>query len=124
MLVNIGFVALGAVFGVLARFLLSRWMKKRWPMEFPLATLLINWSGSFLLGVLVGSGAGSHWQLLIGTGFMGSYTTFSTFKLENMELHLKRKYKMLIGYLCLSYVVGMALAGVGLWLGHGIGVVR
>lgn len=124
MLVNIGLVALGALFGVLARFLLSRWMKKRWPMDFPLATLLINWSGSFLLGVLVGSGAGSHWQLLIGTGFMGSYTTFSTFKLENMELHLKQKHKILIGYLCLSYAGGIVLAGVGLWLGHGIGVVR
>ncbi len=124
MLVNIGFVALGAVFGVLARFLLSRWMKKRWPMDFPLATLLINLSGSFLLGMLVGSGAGSHWQLLIGTGFMGSYTTFSTFKLENIELHLKQQHKVLIGYLCLSYVCGIVLAGVGLWLGHEMSAIR
>ncbi len=124
MLVNIGFVALGAVFGVLARFLFSRWMKKRWPMDFPLATLLINLSGSFLLGMLVGSGAGSHWQLLIGTGFMGSYTTFSTFKLENIELHLKQQHKVLIGYVCLSYVGGIVLAGVGLWLGHEMSAIR
>ncbi|WPP42546.1 fluoride efflux transporter CrcB [Paenibacillus hunanensis] len=124
MLVNIGFVALGAVFGVLARFLFSRWMKKRWPMDFPLATLLINLSGSFLLGMLVGSGAGSQWQLLIGTGFMGSYTTFSTFKLENIELHLKQQHKVLIGYLCLSYAGGIVLAGVGLWLGHEMSAIR
>ncbi len=120
MLTNIGWVALGAIFGVLARFLLSRWMKKRWPMDFPLSTLIINLTGSFLLGLLVGSGASSQWQLLLGTGFMGSYTTFSTFKLENMELHLKQRYKVLISYLCLSYVAGIVLAGVGLWLGHQI----
>ncbi|WP_322904589.1 fluoride efflux transporter CrcB [Paenibacillus campi] len=118
MLINIALVALGAIFGVLARFLLSRWMKKRWPMPFPLATLLINWSGSLLLGVLVGSGASSHWQLLIGTGFMGSYTTFSTFKLENMELYVKQQHTLLISYLCFSYIGGIALAGAGLWLGH------
>jgi len=120
MLINIGWVALGAIFGVLARFLLSRWMKKKWPMDFPLSTLIINLTGSFLLGLLVGSGASSQWQLLLGTGFMGSYTTFSTFKLENMELHLKQQHKVLIGYLCLSYVAGILLAGVGLWLGHQI----
>ncbi|MEW4370899.1 fluoride efflux transporter CrcB [Paenibacillus kandeliae] len=118
MLINILLVAVGAIFGVLARFLFSSWMKKRWQMEFPLGTFLINLSGSFLLGLLIGSGADHHMQLLIGTGFMGSFTTFSTFKLENMELRLKEKYPTLIWYLGLSYILGIGLAGVGMWLGH------
>ena len=118
MFINILLVAIGAIFGVLARFLFSSWMKKRWQMEFPLGTFLINLSGSFLLGLLIGSGADRHMQLLIGTGFMGSFTTFSTFKLENMELRLKGKYPTLIWYLGLSYILGIGLAGVGMWLGH------
>lgn len=121
MLFDIGWVALGAIFGVLARFLFSSWMKKRWSMEFPLGTFLINLTGSFLLGLLAGSGADRHLQLLIGTGFMGSFTTFSTFKVENMELRLEEKYTTLICYLGLSYILGIGLAGIGLWLGHRIG---
>ncbi|WP_411343465.1 fluoride efflux transporter CrcB [Paenibacillus sp. WLX1005] len=118
MLINIGLVALGAIFGVLARFLFSNWMKKIWSKEFPLGTFLINLLGSFLLGLLIASGANNHMQLLIGTGFMGSFTTFSTFKLENMELRLKEKHNTLICYLGLSYIFGIGLSGVGIWLGH------
>lgn len=118
MFINILLVAGGAILGVLARLLLSNWMKRRWPMDFPLATFLINSAGSFLLGLLVGSGATQHIQLLIGTGFMGSFTTFSTFKLENIELHLQQKHATLFSYLSLSYICGIVLAGLGLLLGH------
>lgn len=118
MFVNIVLVACGAVLGVLTRLLLSNWIKRKWPMDFPLATFLINLTGSFLLGLLVGSGADSHMQLLIGTGFMGSYTTFSTFKLESIELHLKKKHTTLFSYLGLSYACGILLAGLGILLGH------
>ncbi|WP_017813457.1 MULTISPECIES: fluoride efflux transporter CrcB [Paenibacillus] len=118
MFINILLVAAGAVFGVLSRLLLSNWIKRKWPMDFPLATFLINSSGSLLLGLLVGSGADNHIQLLIGTGFMGSYTTFSTFKLENIELHLKQKHTTLFSYLGLSYICGILLAGLGILLGH------
>jgi len=93
-------------------------MKTKWPMQFPLATLCINVSGSFLLGLLFASGLNSHFQLLIGTGFMGSYTTFSTFKLENIELHLKRKYRLFWSYIGASYILGIGCAGLGLWVGN------
>lgn len=118
MLINILLVSVGAIFGVLARLLLSNWMKTKWPMQFPLATLCINISGSFLLGLLFASGLNSHFQLLIGTGFMGSYTTFSTFKLENIELHLKKKYRIFWSYMGASYILGIGFAALGLWIGN------
>lgn len=63
---------------------------KRNKTSFPIATFLINITGAFLLGYIIGSGVTTGWQLLLGTGFMGAFTTFSTFKLESVQL-LNRK---------------------------------
>lgn len=118
MLFNMVMVAIGAVFGVLARLLLSNAIKRKWQTEFPFATLVLNLSGSFLLGLLFASGLNSHLQLLIGTGFIGTYTTFSTFKLENIELHLKQKYRLFWSYIGASYILGIGCAGLGWWVGN------
>ena len=58
--------------------------------QFPIATFLINITGAFLLGYIIGNGVTTGWQLLLGTGFMGAFTTFSTLKLESVQL-LNRK---------------------------------
>lgn len=62
-----------------------------WKREFPLATFLINVSGSFVLGFFVAWGAERTaidplWRLLVTTGFLGAYTTFSTFEMETYAL--------------------------------------
>lgn len=118
MLINMLLVSIGAVFGVLIRLLLSNRIKKKWQTQFPIATLLINISGSFLLGLLFASGLNSHFQLLIGTGFISTYTTFSTFKLENIELHLNKNYRVFWSYMGASYVLGIGCAALGLWVGN------
>jgi CrcB protein len=76
--------------GALARFLLDALIKRRWTSTFPWATVIINVTGSLLLGVLAGlvlfHGQSSTWQTVIGTGFCGGYTTFSTASFETVRL--------------------------------------
>ncbi|WP_018665112.1 fluoride efflux transporter CrcB [Heyndrickxia acidiproducens] len=110
-------IAFGAFFGAIFRFALSKFIKRIYPVRLPVATLLINVLGSFLLGVMIGIGAGSSWRLLLGTGFMGAFTTFSTFNLENIQLHAERQWKMLFTYLGLSYGFGIGMAFIGIVLG-------
>lgn len=106
--------------GALARFLLDASIKQRWRSPFPLATVVINVTGSLLLGVLAGivlfHGASSMWQTVVGTGFCGGYTTFSTASFETVRLvqQDRRALAMLnaIGSLALSVgacAVGLAV---------------
>lgn len=107
---------LGA-FGAGLRYALSRLVQRRWRSAFPLATLLINMSGSLALGMLYGL---MHSQrisyeiwLLFGTGLLGAFTTFSTFGVEAVALIERKQY----GY-ALFYVFGSALIGLAAaWLG-------
>jgi CrcB protein len=114
MLWNSALVAIGGFFGAIARFGVSNWIKRNYPSSFPLATLLVNLVGSFLLGYMVGKGWDASWNLLFGTGFMGAFTTFSTFMLENITLHLNKQWKWLILYLGVSYTFGILLAFLGM----------
>jgi len=76
--------------GAVTRFLLDAWTKQRWQSPFPLATVFINITGSLILGVLAGvvlfDGQPSAWQTVLGTGFCGGYTTFSTASFETVRL--------------------------------------
>jgi fluoride exporter len=83
-------VALASAIGAPARYLLDRFIARRGRGAFPWGTFAINVSGSFVLGLLVGLGA--HHGLskttiaVLGTGFCGAYTTFSTFSVETIRL--------------------------------------
>ncbi|HEX7065841.1 MAG TPA: fluoride efflux transporter CrcB [Bacillales bacterium] len=116
-MLNSVLVLIGGFFGAVSRFGVSQWMNPRFSSAFPVATLAVNLSGAFLLGLLVGSGIGEMWLRLLGTGFMGAFTTFSTFKLENIELLAEKKWKLLIGYLAASYIGGVFLAFIGMTIG-------
>ncbi|MFO7270656.1 fluoride efflux transporter CrcB [Sphaerobacter thermophilus] len=84
-------VALGGAFGAVARFGVSEWAAARWGTHFPYGTLVVNLSGSFLLGLILTLAAErvalpGEVRLLTTTGFMGAYTTFSTFSWETARL--------------------------------------
>ena len=102
-------VALVAAFGAagaLARYGIASAVGER---SFPIGTLAINVAGSFLLGLLIGSGASSTVRIALGVGFLGAFTTFSTFAVEADGL--ERSSAVL--YVALSVGLGIAAAALG-----------
>ena len=83
-------VAAAGACGAPLRYVVDTKVSDRFNAVFPYGTLVVNVTGSFLLGVVTGlvldHGLGSSEQLVIGTGFLGAYTTFSTFTLESLSL--------------------------------------
>ena len=81
---------LAGALGAVTRFGLDFAIKQRWRSPFPWATVIINVSGSLLLGVLAGivlfDGGSPAWQTVLGTGFCGGFTTFSTASFETVRL--------------------------------------
>lgn len=108
------FIALSLAGGVGAvlRLVLDGAIKARTRTAFPLGTLLINVSGSFVLGVVTQLALGGilddAWRLVIGTGLCGGFTTFSTASFEAVRLVQQRRY-----VLASVNAVGMLVAAVG-----------
>jgi CrcB protein len=106
---------LGGAIGTYARYELGRWInRQRWAQGFPYGTLVINVTGSFILGfvwVLILERLGRehrHWYLLFGTGFCGGYTTFSTFEWETFKLVRDGSWWRALANVLVSVVVGFA----------------
>lgn len=84
-------VGAGGFLGAIARYALGVWIEAVWRREFPLPTFTINVSGCFILGLFLTLASerldiGPMWRLLVATGFVGAYTTFSTFEYETHRL--------------------------------------
>ena len=114
----------GGVAGALSRFYGTRFVAARVTHSFPLATLLINVSGSFALGVLYGavgtppSSGEQHLLLLFGTGFCGAYTTFSSFAFENVVLWRDQHRAAAVANIVVQPMLGLAAAWLGFAAGH------
>ncbi|MCW3045049.1 MAG: CrcB protein [Actinobacteria bacterium] len=112
-----GFVVAGAV-GAPARYLLDDAISSRTQGVFPWGTLAINVSGSFLLGLLTGlalfHGLPATPRLILGTGFCGAYTTFSTFTYETVRLAEEGAVNEALRNALASLVLGAAAAAAGL----------
>ena len=112
-----GFVVAGAV-GAPARYLLDDAISSRTQGVFPWGTLVINVSGSFLLGLLTGlalfRGFPATPRLILGTGFCGAYTTFSTFTYETVRLAEEGAVNEAARNALASLVLGAAGAAAGL----------
>ena len=118
-------VGLGGFLGANARYLLGGWVASRFGAAFPYGTFVINVSGSFILGFFLAFAQDRAWvapsaRLLFAVGFVGAYTTFSTFEYESIRL--LQDGELLLGalYLIGSLVSGgvAAIAGIALgsWL--------
>jgi len=111
-------VSVGAILGANARYWLGLWFDTRFASRFPLGTLAINLTGCLLLGFFVALttrriALGPQWRLLLAVGFLGSYTTFSTFSVETLGLLDEGSSGPALTNVLLSVVGGLA----GAWLG-------
>jgi CrcB protein len=115
----IGVACCGAL-GAVTRFRVDSAVSARLPGDFPLGTLVVNLTGSFGLGILVGAAVSHDVAFLLGTGFAGGYTTFSTWMVESERLGEAGSVELLLRNLWLSMLLGLAAAAAGFSLGQAL----
>lgn len=103
--------------GSIARFMVDGFVQSRRLHEFPLGTFVVNMSGCFLLGLLVGLNAPHRTMELLGTATLGSYTTFSTWMLETHRPAQDGESRLAWLNVGVGLVVGLGAAAVGKALG-------
>ena len=118
-------VSVGAVVGANARYLLGAWAAERFGTTFPYGTLIINLTGSLILGFFLALATeraliDPRYRLLIAVGFCGSYTTFSTYTYESITLMLSGSWTLGLLNLLGSTVLGLGAVGLGILLGRSV----
>jgi CrcB protein len=114
-------IALGGALGALSRYGLGFWISSKWNQGFPLGTFIINITGAFLLGFLnilfiEKLTISPLWRIGIGIGFLGAYTTFSTFSYEVIML-IEGGSLLTAGlYTLLSVIIGFTGVALGVGL--------
>jgi CrcB protein len=113
----------GGFLGANARYLLSRWIADRYGAEFPFGTMFINLSGSLIIGFVLTvlaarSGLSPNYRLLIAVGFLGAYTTFSTYTYDALTMMRADEWLKSLVYVAASVVGGMAAVTAGMLLGR------
>lgn len=111
-LVWVGVALLGGL-GAVARLTVDKAVSRRVGRPFPFGTLVVNLSGAFLLGALAGLALRPHLALLVGTAFVGSYTTFSTWMLETQRLAEERQLASAAANVAVSVALGLLAAWAG-----------
>jgi fluoride exporter len=112
------FVALGGATGAVSRYLLANWVHGMWEGRLPVGTLLVNLVGSTAIGVIFvlieRQVIHADWRGVLMVGFLGAFTTFSTFSLETIGLIEGGHYWHAAGYAVLSTVSCIVMAGVAI----------
>jgi fluoride exporter len=112
-------IALGAAVGAPARYLTERAVRARYPAALPWGTLLVNVVASFVLGLVAGAAVPATQLALVGTGFCGALSTFSTFSFETDQLVRTGRWSTAVLYVALSVLLGLAAVSAGWTLGGG-----
>ncbi|GGF24860.1 fluoride efflux transporter CrcB [Subtercola lobariae] len=114
-------VALAGGVGAVVRFVVDGLIRDHVRASYPVGTTVINVTGSFLLGLItalaVGAALSDDWRLIIGTGFLGGYTTFSTASFETVRLTQTGRYAAALANGLGMLVASVAAAALGYYLG-------
>jgi CrcB protein len=115
-------IGVGGLLGANARYMVAGWALQRFGAEFPCGTFIINISGSFILGLFLAflqerASIHPNYRLFFATGFLGAYTTFSTFTYESLRLLLDGSIMLGLANIVGSLVVGL----LGVFLGVVVG---
>ena len=114
-------VVLGGAVGAPARWWIDQRLSVWRPGPMPWGTLTVNVAGSFALGLLLASTTDAGAIALLGTGFCGAFTTFSTFGFELTRLSEEGRPALAAGYLALTVALGLGAAAAGWALGSTLG---
>jgi CrcB protein len=109
-------VLLGGAVGAPVRYLADVTVQRAHGTEFPWGTWVVNVCGSFILGLVVVNGP-SWVTTLVGTGFCGALTTYSTFGYETVRLVEEGRSGLAVGNVVLSLAAGLTAGALGWWLG-------
>jgi CrcB protein len=115
-------VSVGAIPGALSRYYLTVFWAQRLGTRFPYGTFLINLTGAFLIGALVTwlsqfpIAPFPYLRELVVIGFLGSYTTFSTYALDTANLIRPQQYALALLYWAGSLILGLVAVQVGAWV--------
>lgn len=117
-MMNILTIGIGGFFGAIVRYGVSVWIGRQWGRSFPLGTFIINVSGSFLIGLLMSLFTerfmvNPQWRLLFVVGFLGAFTTFSTFEYETGALLRDGEWLIAALNVVLSVIAGFAALKLG-----------
>jgi CrcB protein len=106
--------------GALARFRVDGAVSARVRRDFPFGTLVVNLSGAFALGLLTGLAVSTRAAFVLGTGFMGGYTTFSTWMVETERLGEAGELVSAFLNLAVSMLAGLGCVAAGFYLGQAL----
>ncbi|AQA18908.1 camphor resistance protein CrcB [Halioglobus japonicus] len=118
------FIALGGAAGAVSRYLLAGWIHQLWEGRWPVGTLLVNMAGSFAIGVVFvlveRQVVHPDWRGVLMVGFLGAFTTFSTFSLETIAMFENGHTAHALGYMAASAVLCVLMAGISIQLTRAI----
>ena len=115
-------ISLGAVAGALSRYYITLWFANRFGTAFPYGTFFINVTGCLAMGFSIAliservPAISSEVRLMVTTGFLGAYTTFSTYGLETNVLWRDRSYSLAVFYWAGSAILGVISVQLGMIL--------
>ena len=125
MISNYLIIGLGGFFGSVARYMVALWIGQRWGRIFPLGTFAVNVSGSFLISLLMSLFAEKYMvnpqvRLFLAVGFIGAYTTFSTFEYETGNLVKDGEWAIALANVILSVIAGFVALKLGEFIAKSI----
>jgi CrcB protein len=122
---NFLLISVGAIIGANTRYWLGNLCAQKWGSAFPFGTLIINLTGSLLIGFFLTLATerfmlDPRWRVFFAVGFLGAYTTFSTYAYESFNLIFKGQWLPGLINLLGSSVLGILAVGIGVYLGKSL----